>query len=89
MLHKVELLIAGRGPEALSNDNLALFLGVTFFVHKEQALLFPERRVGKDHRIFLAPRRGKAVVPAMNHYPVAADAVEVQVHRAHAADLGR
>ena len=25
----------------------------------------------------------------MNHYPVAADAVEMQVHRAHAADLGR
>ena len=89
MLHEVELLVAGRGPEVLANDDLVFLLGVAFLVDEQQALLLPERRIGQHHRVFPAPRRSEAVVPGVNHHLVAADAVQVEVHRAHAADLGR
>ena len=89
VLHEVQLLVAGRGPEILAHDDLVILLGVALLVHEQQALLLPERRIGQNHRVFPAPRRGEAVVSGMDNHLVAADAVQIEVHRAHAAHLGR
>ena len=89
VLDEVELLVAGRGPEILADDDLIFLLRVAFLVHEQQTLLLAEGRVGEHHRILAAPRRGQTVMPAVDDDLVAADAVQIGVHRAHAADLGR
>ncbi len=73
MLHEVELLIAGRGPEILAEDHLVVLLGVALLVHEKQTLLLAERRVGKDHGVFLAPRGSQAIMPGMEDNLVATD----------------
>jgi len=89
VLDEVELLVAGRGPEVLADDDLVFLLSVAFLVHEQEALLLAEGRIGEDDRILAAPRRSQAVVPGVDDDLLGADAVQVDGHRAHAADLGR
>ena len=89
MLHKVELLVAGGGPEVLAVDRLLILVHVPLLIHEEQALAFAEGRIGQDHAVFFTPGRGEAVQSRVNHHLVTADAVQGEIHRAHAAHLGR
>jgi hypothetical protein len=85
---KFSCLLPGRGPKILAHDDLVFLLGVAFFVDKEQALLLSERRIGQHHCVITAPWRSEPVMAVANHHLVAADAVQIDVHCAHAADLG-
>ena len=88
MLPEIELFVTGGGPEILSQIDLIILLGIAFFVYKQQALAFPERRIGQDHGVFLVPRCGETIVPGMHNDLVAANTMQVEVHGAHAPHLG-
>jgi len=77
VLHKVELFVARLGPEILAHHHGVVFLRVAFLIYEKDTLAFSERRIGEDHRVIPAPRRGEAVVPGVDHHLVAADAVQV------------
>ena len=61
VLHEIELLIAGGGPEIFAEDDLVVLLRVALLVDEKQALLLAERRIGKDHGI--CARQGVATWP--------------------------
>ncbi len=84
MLEEIELLVAGRRPEVVADDDQALFAFLAFLVDHRDARLLAERRIGQHHVV--SSRR--LLVQAVGHRDralVAADAVQVEVHRASRA----
>ena len=49
MLNEVELLVAGRRPEVVADNNQRLALFVAIFANHGDARLFAERRIGQHH----------------------------------------
>src|SRR5207249_9461026 len=54
MLDKVQLLVAGAGPEVVSHNHAGLTLLVSLLVHKGDAALAPKRWIGQHDIEILA-----------------------------------
>ena len=83
VLDEIELLVAGRGPEIVAHDHLALAPRLALLVHERHAALLPERRVGHHQPEALA-RVGRQAVAHVDwaRPAVGANAVQIQVHHA-------
>src|SRR5437762_5496092 len=54
MLDKVQLLVAGAGPEVVAHNHAGLALLVSLLVHKSDAAFAPKRRIGQHNIEILA-----------------------------------
>src|SRR5205085_5788828 len=54
MLDKVQLLVAGAGPEVVAHNHACLALLVSLLVDKSDAALAPKRRIGQHNIEILA-----------------------------------
>src|SRR5208283_2228649 len=80
VLEEVELLVAGRGPKFVTHHDQALLRLFAFFVDDGDTRFLPEWRVGEHHVV----SRRRLLVQAVSNddrAPVAADAVQVEIHR--------
>src|SRR2546423_5745849 len=84
MLDKVQLLVAGAGPEVVSHNHAGLALLVSFFVDKGDAALAPKRWIGQ-HDIEILTRVTAHTIGHANRRLaifVATDAMQKEVHHA-------
>jgi len=65
MLHKVELLVAGRDPEIIPHNVLRFAPGFAGFGHKRHAALLAKRRIGQYH-VKVLPRMHRQAVSHMD-----------------------
>jgi hypothetical protein len=84
VLHKVELLVAGGGPEVVALDGVFLGAGAAVFTHDDGAALLAKRRVGQHHLKALAGVSRQRVAHHHGHRFFRANAVQHHVHGAHA-----
>jgi len=81
---KVQLLVAGGGPEVVALHDVFLGGGLAVFAHDHRAALLAEGRIGQHHVEALAEVGSQRVGHAHRRALLGADAMEHQVHRAHA-----
>ena len=81
---KVQLLVAGGGPEVVALHDVFLGGGLAVFAHDHRAALLAEGRIGQHHVEALAGVGGQRVGHTHRHALLGADAMKHQVHRAHA-----
>ncbi len=81
---KVQLLVAGGGPEVVALHDVFLGGGLAVFAHDHCAALLAEGRIGQHHVEALAGVGGQRVGHTHRHALLRANAVQHQVHRAHA-----
>jgi len=80
VLHKVELLVAGGGPEVVTLDGVFFGAGAAIFAHDDGAALLAERRVGQHHVKTLAGVGAQSVGHHHRHRGFGANAVQQQIH---------
>jgi hypothetical protein len=64
VLHEVELLVGGGGPEVVALVDHALAVGLTLFGDDHDARLLAERRVGEHHVVAVGSELAQGVVGA-------------------------
>ena len=84
VLEKVELLVAGRGPEVVPMDRQAFLFSLAFLIDDGHTALLAERRVGHDHLVVFPAMATQRVADRHRHLvrPVRADPVQQHVHAA-------
>ena len=84
VLHEVELLVAGRGPEVVAHDGLGFAADFALVGDKGDAALFAKGRVGEHHIEVFAGMAGQRIIHADGAAapPLSANAVQVEVHHA-------
>ncbi len=81
VLDKVELLVAGGGPEIVALVGQGIPLGFAFAVDNGHAALLAKGRIGQHH-IEALTRIGDKRIVDFNRRVLPTDAVQVQVHHA-------
>ena len=88
VLHKIQLLVAGRSPEVVANHGLRFPLHFAFFGDVGDAGLFTKGRVGQNHVVGIAGFIGQGVIHADGAAViVVADAMQVQIHDTEAGGI--
>src|SRR6202521_5980171 len=89
MLDKIQLLVAGAGPEIIPYNHARFAFLATLLVHEGDAALAPKRGIGKHHVKILAGMAAQAVNHANRGCTlfVAAHAVQEEVHHAEARSI--
>ena len=82
VLHKVELLVAGGGPEVVALNGVFLGAGAAVFTHDDGAALLAKRRVGQHHLKTLARVGRQRIAHYHGHRFFGANAVQHHVDRA-------
>src|SRR6266568_3216662 len=84
MLHKVQLLVAGAGPEVVSHNHTGLTLLVPLLVDKSDTALAPKRRIGQHDIEILARVTAQTIGHSNRRLAifVTADTVQKEVHYA-------
>ena len=82
VLHEVELLVRGSGPEVVALDAIALLADPALLAHDGGTALLAEGRIGQDHVEAVAGIGGQRIAHHDGLEVLAADAVQQHVHRA-------
>jgi len=80
MLEKIELLVLGRHPEAITLIGMILLFEVALLVDDGKAAFLAEGRIGQHQAEFLAGVLGQAIDADLNRADIGIDAMQQQIH---------